>query len=197
MTNIIEEAVLYATVMHQGMLRKLDNTPFIMHPLEVAQILNTLTDDQEIIAAGILHDIVEDTFGTIDEIEKRFGSRVAFLVSHETEKDHPGESRAESWKRRKEDSLKVLAACEDEGVRLLWIADKLSNLRSLAREYSKRGDTLWDSFHQRDSKMHLWYYQSVARLLEPYLENTEAFRELVSHIRSIWPGASGPDELSD
>ena len=77
MMNKIEEAIIYATVMHQGKVRKLGNIPYILHPLEVAQILSTITDDQDVITAGILHDIVEDTDGTLQEIEKRFGERVA------------------------------------------------------------------------------------------------------------------------
>ena len=108
MMNKIEETIIYATVMHQGKARKLGNIPYILHPLEVAQILSTMTDDQDVITAGILHDIVEDTDGTLQEIEKRFGERVAFLVSSESENDYPGESREDSWKRRKEESLKVL-----------------------------------------------------------------------------------------
>ncbi len=62
--NILEESIIYATIMHQGKRRKFKGNPFILHPLEVAQILSTMTDDQEVIAAGILHDIVEDTDGT-------------------------------------------------------------------------------------------------------------------------------------
>lgn len=56
--------------MHQGKVRKINNSPYILHPLEVAQILSGMTDDVEIIAAGVLHDIVEDTDGTLGEIEK-------------------------------------------------------------------------------------------------------------------------------
>ena len=69
--NIVEEAIIYATIMHQGKVRKFKNRPFILHPLEVAEILSTMTDDEEIITAGILHDIVESTDGTLEEIEKR------------------------------------------------------------------------------------------------------------------------------
>ena len=58
MMNIIEEAIIYATIMHQGKVRRFEDTPYILHPLEVAQILATLTDDEEIITAGILHDVV-------------------------------------------------------------------------------------------------------------------------------------------
>ena len=160
--NKIEEAILYATVMHQGKVRKLGNSPFILHPLEVAQILSTMTDDQDVITAGILHDIVEDTDGTLSEIEKRFGERVAFLVSSESEKAYPGESKDATWKRRKEESLRVLKNSTDQGVKMLWLADKLANIRSLAGNYSERGEKLWENFHQRDPEMHHWYYRTIA-----------------------------------
>ena len=84
MMNLLEEAVVYATIMHQGRVRKFGGRPYILHPMEVAQILSTMTDDMEVIAAGILHDVVEDTDGTLDEIEKRFGERVASLVASRT-----------------------------------------------------------------------------------------------------------------
>ena len=100
--NILEEAIIYATVLHQGKVRKFGDTPYILHPLEVAQILSTLTDDIEVITAGILHDIVEDTDGTLPEIEKRFGPRVAMLVSSESEEEYPDEEPGATWKRRKE-----------------------------------------------------------------------------------------------
>ena len=79
--TLLEEAIIYSKIMHQGKTRKINHSPYILHPLEVAQILSGMTDDMEIIAAGVLHDIVEDTDGTLKEIEKRFGKRVAMLVS--------------------------------------------------------------------------------------------------------------------
>ena len=130
MMNKIEEAIIYATIMHQGKVRKLGNTPYILHPLEVAQILSTMTDDQDVITAGILHDVVEDTDGTIREIGKRFGERVAFLVASESENAYPEESRSESWKKRKEESIRVLKNADDQGVRMLWLADKLASLNA-------------------------------------------------------------------
>ena len=189
MMNKIEEAIIYATVMHQGKVRKLGNIPYILHPLEVAQILSTMTDDQDVITAGILHDIVEDTDGTLKEIEKRFGERVAFLVSSESENDYPGETRVDSWKRRKEESLKILKRTDDQGVRMLWLADKLANIRSVAGNYSEQGEKVWESFHQRDPEMHHWYYQTVAEQLELSLNKTGAFKEFIKHINFIWPGS--------
>ena len=111
--NSIEEAIIYATIMHQGKVRKIGGTPFILHPLEVAQIISTMTNDEEVITAGVLHDIVEDTDGTLSEITARFGDRVASLVSSETEVRTPGEDKRQSWKRRKEESITVLKNSKD------------------------------------------------------------------------------------
>ena len=80
MMNMLEEAIIYATVLYQGKVRKFGGTPYILHPMEVAQILATMTDDQEVISAGILHDIVEDTDGTLEEIEKRSDFYLSRLV---------------------------------------------------------------------------------------------------------------------
>ena len=194
MMNKIEEAIIYATVMHQGKLRKLENTPFILHPLVVAQILSTMTSDEDIITAGILHDIVEDTDGTLEEIEKRFGERVAFLVSSVSEKPVPGEAPDVSWKRRKEDSLRVVKNSGDQGVRMVFLADQLANIRSLAGNVSEHGEKLWENFHQRDPEMHHWYYRTVAEQMELSLNKTGAFKELIKHINFLWPGTFDSDK---
>ena len=188
MMNLLEESIIYATVMYQGKVRKFKSVPFILHPMEVAQILATMTDEQEILAAGILHDVVEETDGTLAEIEKRFGKRVALLVASESENDYPGEDRQTTWKRRKEESLKVLKNSTDIGVQMLWLADKLANIRSLARIYSEMGEELWKKLHQSDPAEHCWYYRSVAEIVELQLNKTGAFKELIKHINFIWPG---------
>ena len=188
MMKILEEAIIYATVMHQGKVRKFGNKPYILHPLEVAQILSTVTDDEEVITAGILHDIVEDTDGTLEEIEKIFGQRVAFLVSTESENKYPGEKREDTWKRRKEETLLALKNSTDIGVKMLWLADKLANIRSLSGMYSEYGDAMWDKFNQTDPEMQRWYYKSAAEMIELSLNRTGAFKELIKHINFIWPG---------
>ena len=188
MMNLVEKAILYATVMHQGRMRKLKTIPFILHPLEVAQILATVTDDQEIIAAGILHDIVEDADGTLEEIRNRFGNRVALLVEAETEPEFPEETSEETWQRRKEQALLNLRHSEDIGVKMLWLADSLANIRSLARGYSENGENVWSSFHQKDPARQCWYYRTVAEYVELDLNRTGAYKELIKHINYLWPG---------
>lgn len=194
MMNLVEEAIIYATVLHQGKVRKIKHIPFILHPLEVAQILATMTDDQETIAAGILHDVVEDAGGTLEEIRARFGERVAFLVDAETEPAAPGENRADSWQRRKEHSLLNLKKSGDIGVKMLWLADKLANIRSLARNYSENGDSIWTNFNQKDPEIHRWYYRTIAEYLELDLNRTGAYKEFIKHINYIWPGTFDSDK---
>ena len=186
--NLLEEAIIYSTIMHQGKVRKINGSPYILHPLEVAQILSAITDDMEIIAAGVLHDIVEDTDGTLKEIEKRFGSRVAELVDSETEEEYPGEDRAATWRRRKEESLEKLKTSTDIGVKMLWLADKLSNIRSLASSYGEMGDKLWEQLHQKDPEIHKWYYKTIAEYIEMELNKTGAYKEYIDRINYIWPG---------
>ena len=182
MMNVLEEAIIYATIMHQGKVRKFADSPFILHPLEVAQILSTLTDDKEIIAAGILHDVVEDTDGTLEEIEKRFGKRVADLVSSESENKYLGEKASASWKQRKDETLLILKNSTDIGVKMLWLADKLANIRSLAGMYSELGEDMWKNFHQSDPKLQRWYYKTIAEQLELSLNKTGAFKEYIKHV---------------
>ena len=188
MMNMLEEAIIYATVMHQGKVRKLGGRPYILHPMEVAQILSTMTDDVEVITAGILHDVVEDTDGTLDEIRGRFGGRVAALVASESEERFPGEDPKATWRRRKEGSIAALRRSRDVGAKMLWLADKLANMRSLAQAYAERGDAMWTELHQGDPEAQLWYYRSVAEALELDLNRTGAFKEYVKHVNFVWPG---------
>jgi len=185
--NLFEEAVIYSTVMHTGKKRKGTSTPYILHPLEVSQIISTMTDDIEVICAGVLHDVVEDTDGTIEEIKLRFGERVADLVSSETENKYGHLPKDKSWKLRKEESLSRLKNSNDIGIRILWLADKLSNIRSIDQKHSEIGNEVWSMFNQSDPAMHRWYYKTIAEILEIDLNRTGAFKEFIKHINAIWP----------
>ena len=188
MMNKLEEAILYATIMHQGKVRKLRAIPFILHPMEVAQILSTMTDDEEVITAGILHDVVGKSGGTQEEIEKRFGKRVAQLAVFQTEDRHPKKESDAAWKMRMEQTLLLLKNTEDVEVRMLWLADKLSSIRALAGAYSECGEDVWKQLPQSDPALQCWYYRSIAEQLELSLNRTGAFKEFIKHINSIWPG---------
>lgn len=172
----IEEAVLYATRMHSGQKRKLTYAPYILHPLEAAVIVESMTSDEDLIIAALLHDVIEDTDAKPEEIEARFGKRVLSLVKSETENKRRELPASATWQIRKEESLEELREANVE-VKVLWLADKLSNVRSIAKEYLKNGDIIFDVFNEKDKKKHEWYYRTIADLLRPELGSTLAFLE--------------------
>ena len=131
--ELVSEAINYAVKAHDGMRRKKSDLPYIIHPLEAAVIVGTMTDDQEVIAAAVLHDVVEDTNISIEEIEERFGKRVRDLVESETEKKRIGIPAKASWRIRKEESLEILRNSNDIGVLMIWLGDKLANMRSISK----------------------------------------------------------------
>ena len=174
-TGLFEDALRFAMDAHAGMVRKAERIPYINHPMEVATIAATMTDNQEVLAAALLHDVVEDTDHTLDEIVQHFGLRVAELVASETENKRDDLSRSASWRMRKEESLAMLEAA-DRDMKILWLSDKLANMRSFYRMYLVRGSALWETFHQSDPVQQAWYYMSVARLCEE-LSDTAAWQE--------------------
>ena len=185
--TVFEKAIIFAVRAHQGMRRKSQEVPYIAHPLEVAEICSTMTSDPEVLAAAVLHDTVEDTDVTLEDIRRRFGERVAMLVSSETEDKHPELPKSDSWRMRKEESLKELANATDPGVKILWLSDKLSNIRSFYRAWRIQGNAFWNQFNQKDPAQQAWYYRSIAELLRE-LEAHEAWQEFNSDVEAIFKG---------
>lgn len=160
----VTKAIEFASHAHDGMARKKDKSPYIMHPLEASVIVSTMTSDQDIISAALLHDVVEDTEITIEEIEAEFGSRIRKLVESETEDKRADLPPEDTWKIRKEESLYELEHCGDNAVLMLWLGDKLSNMRSFYRIWKNEGNEMWQSFNQKDPKQQKWYYTRIAEL---------------------------------
>ncbi len=155
---ILTDAIEFAAKCHEGQLRKGTDIPYMVHPMEACAIAATITSDQEVLAAAVLHDVAEDCRVTIQELKDRFGNRVAALVAAESElKEDDAEG---SWIRRKQHTIdKLQGACGDELI--VTMADKLSNIRAICRDYEKLGDGLWERFNQQDMRMQAWYYQSI------------------------------------
>ena len=183
--ELVSEAITYAALIHDGMRRKKSEIPYILHPLEAAVIVGTMTTDQEVIAAAVLHDVVEDTTITIDEIEEKFGKRVKELVLSETENKRPDIPSSLSWKIRKEESLEVLKNAKDIGVLMIWLGDKLANIRSLHRELKIYGDKIWEKFNQKDANQHAWYYHNIVKLTER-LNHTSAWLEFKTLVEMVF-----------
>ena len=162
--GILEKAISFATDRHAGMVRKGTDVPYIVHPLEAVSIAAGMTNDPEILAAAALHDVVEDTSTTMAELEAAFGNRVAALVASDSEDKMPGVLSSESWETRKKATIATLQDAPLD-VKIIVLADKLSNIRSINRDLINIGDAVWERFNQKDKKKHEWYYREIAKAL--------------------------------
>ena len=174
--ELVSEAIMFAVAAHDGMRRKKSETPYILHPMEAAVIVGTMSDDQNLIAAAALHDVVEDAGITIEEVEAKFGKRVRELVESETEDKRADLPPSATWRVRKEESLLVLKNTDDVAVLMVWIGDKLSNMRAIYRDFKVEGNAMWQRFNQKNVEEQAWYYRSIAKLTER-LSDTSAWLE--------------------
>lgn len=180
-TSLLDRAIRFAVEAHAGTERRGKGFPYIVHPMEAMAIAATMTDDQEILSAAALHDVVEDTEITLDTIRSLFGERVARLV--ETESDRFG--KGVDWRTRKEESLRRLKeATRDE--KIVALGDKLSNMRAIARDYTSEGEVFWDRFHIKEKSVHGWRYHALLDALSD-LSGTYAYQEFEFLVNRIFP----------
>jgi myo-inositol-1(or 4)-monophosphatase len=184
-TQIVDRALRLAVEGHEGTVRKGTNVPYIVHPMEAMVIVSTMTDDQELMAAALLHDAVEDTGITLDDIRRELGPRVAALVDSETDREVEGLSHVESWQHRKQAAVDRLASASRD-VQMVALGDKLSNMRAMARHLQEQGDRLWQRFNEKDPARHAWYYRQLVASLAP-LSDTAAYREFADLVEQVFP----------
>lgn len=177
----LNQAIYFATERHSGQVRKGTEIPFITHPMETMTILVSMNANTNLLIAGLLHDTVEDTDTTLEEIETLFGSDVAKLVGGHTE------DKSRSWEERKETEMRDTF---DAPLRLkmLVLADKLANLRSIYRDYMSIGEDLWKRFNAGAEKQ-AWYYGQMTDVLsdlQVYRETKAAYWEMVGVYKDIF-----------
>ena len=183
--ELVTKATIFAVNAHDGMKRKTNKNPYILHPMEAASIAGTMSESQELIAAALLHDVVEDAGITAEQIEKEFGKRVAELVSAETENKRTNLPADATWEIRKQESVALLKSTSDIDVKKLYLSDKLSNMRSFYREWKIFGDEMWQSFNQKDKGKQEWYYRSIADATSE-LSNFDAWQEYTFLVEKIF-----------
>ena len=183
-TQLLDRAIIFAVHAHAGTERRGKGFPYIVHPMEAVEIVATITPDQELLAAAALHDTVEDTDVTVEELRAQFGERIASLVASESDVMPEGLSEEESWHSRKQAAIDRLAAAPHDA-KIVALGDKLSNMRSIARDYAVKGDSLWNIFHTKDPREHEWHYRGLADSLRE-LSDTFAFQEFESLINQVF-----------
>ena len=183
----VSEAIMFATEAHAatGQMRKGVPVPYIVHPVEAAAIVARMTQDMDVIAAAALHDVVEDTPCTVEDVQSRFGARVAQLVAAESEDKREDQPAADTWRERKQEAIDHIRVCDDRDVKIVMLADKLSNMRSLRRDWLESGPAVWDRFNEKDPKNQRWYYESLCDALE-CLADTPEWREYRALIDEVF-----------
>ena len=185
-TELLDRAIIFAVRAHAGTERRGKGFPYIVHPLEAVEIVATMTPDQELLAAAALHDTVEDTDVTVEQIRAEFGDRIAALVAAESDEMPEGIPEEESWHARKQAAIDRLSRASHDA-KMVALGDKLSNMRAIARDYAVQGDALWNIFHAKDPKDHEWHYRGLAGALSE-LSGTFAYQEFVQLIEQVFHG---------
>lgn len=183
----VNKAFWYAVWAHRGQHRKDGKTPYIVHPVEVAEIVITLTKEPHVIAAALLHDVVEDTPVTMTDLVRVFGAEVAELVEDETENKREELPPEATWEMRKQEMVIKIGSAGREA-KMISLGDKLSNLRSIRRGIREQGDGFWEQFHQPDKKKQAWFYRAMG---EQYtgLKTTAAWKQYEKLIEEVFEEA--------
>jgi len=173
---MIFKAIEFAARAHSGQYRKGTKIPYIVHPLGVAKILIEYGCPEHLIVAGILHDTVEDTPVTLDEIKQSFGWHVADLVEAASEPD-----KSDTWENRKNHTIAMVTILSDEAV-VLVLADKLDNIRAIRADYERYGEDLWQRFNRPREKQK-WYYEGLSIIFTDRLSDEQS-RNLLGIFKS-------------
>ena len=171
LTPLIQKAINYSAKLHAGQVRKAEiDLPYVSHPYCVAWIVAHYCQDEEVIAAALLHDVIEDVANyNLSSLEHDFGQRVANLVRSVSEVDKSEKMDRQSWQQRKEHYLAKIQLAE-EGALYISAADKIHNLRSLVSAYQERGEQIWRAFHNPAGSK-LWFYHEVLAVLQERLDS--------------------------
>jgi (p)ppGpp synthase/HD superfamily hydrolase len=190
LTPRYQEALVYATRLHENQTRKGSDIPYISHLMAVASIaLEHGANEDEAIAA-LLHDAVEDQGGapTLAEIRRRFGDGVAEIVAGCTDADVTPKP---PWRARKEAYIAHIATAGDS-VLLVSASDKLHNVRSILSDYHEIGDAVWSRF-KGGKEGTLWYYRSLVEAFKKR-KNTPLIRELERSVAYLEKLTTSPTE---
>ena len=183
--SLMDRAIIFATRAHSGTYRKGTKIPYIVHPIEAAAIVATMSDDADMIAAAVLHDVVEDTDATVEEIGFFFNEHIAKLVEAESENKRKNQPPQETWMLRKMETLDFLRNHAGREAKILALADKLSNMRAIHRDQQILGDALWQRFNEKQKEKHAWMYRQVADALSE-LSDTLAWQEYDELVRDTF-----------
>jgi (p)ppGpp synthase/HD superfamily hydrolase len=183
LTDRFDRALLYATHVHGGQVRKETTIPYIAHVLAVAATVLEYGGSEDMAIAGLLHDAAEDQGGEprLADIRNRFGDRVADIVHACSDSAAAGEQK-DDWRPRKMRYIEHLKTIDQQTL-LVSLSDKVHNARSILRNLRKPeiGSAVWSRFGKRPKEDTLWYYRELANAFQGLLPGqlSEELMEIV------------------
>lgn len=190
----IEQAIRAASVLHKDQLRKGSMPlPYVTHLMATAFTLLDYTEDEDVIIAALLHDTLEDTDYTIEELEEDFGGRVREFVEAVTEPQSTQEHRI-SWRAKKEAYTKLLKKGPKEAV-LIAAADKMHNFRTIVEDYGDDpGRFAQDFGNNYDERLAV--YQEISNVINSRLEGSilSEFNYVFSEFKNFLEKAEKADD---
>jgi guanosine-3',5'-bis(diphosphate) 3'-pyrophosphohydrolase len=178
---LIRAALEKARVAHAGQTRNgSGGMPYVEHPVAVAALLDEQGYDEEAVAAALLHDVIEDSETTLDEVREEFGDTVAGYVGALTD-----DESIDSYRERKAEHRERVAAA-DGAAKAIYGADKLTNSGTLRRAYEDEGDAVRDEFKvPLEEKLEIWEAdRDLLREKEPELVFLDRLDEALSALRA-------------
>lgn len=165
---MINKAIYFATKAHEGQVRKVSQSPFILHPLAVGCILADAGEPEDTIIAGILHDTVEDTDVTLNDIKEIFNENIANLVAG------CSENKELSWEQRKQQTIADLETAS-EAICIVTCADKIHNLQVSIDGVQQQGEAFFVHF-KRGYDEQKWYYGGIKDVLKTRIPDHPLFK---------------------
>lgn len=183
MRELINKAITFTTLVHGNQTRKGTDIPYIFHCLEAGMIALSLTKkneigDSDVVCAAILHDTMEDAYVSYETLKEMFNENIANLVKSQSE------DKTKPWIDRKKDMIRYLSTNDSKSVEIAILADKLSNMRSISKDYEIHQEMLWDRFNASKESQH-WYYHSIAESLSQ-VKDTREYREYKELIKTTF-----------
>lgn len=177
--RLIEKAIKFAAKAHEGQVRKATDIPYITHPFAVGLLLQQANCSKEVIAAGILHDTIEDTSVTYEQLIEEFGQKVANLVQAASEHD-----KGLPWEERKQHTIQSLQQASIDEIKVI-VTDKLHNLLSIHEDLNKIGEEVWSRFNRGKHDQH-WYYSSIVKAVTPRKKEFQYIEELEREVKKVF-----------
>jgi (p)ppGpp synthase/HD superfamily hydrolase len=159
-TSRVRQALQFAARRHHGQMRlETEPLPYITHPVSVALLLADADANEDTIIAGLLHDVIEDTSTTAEEITAAFGEKVTDYVLSVTEPKVGEDGERLTWKGRKETYLAQLALADQEAV-LVSLADKIDNMETKLEAVAREGADFHTRWSQKPEE-YIWFHGAV------------------------------------